>query len=400
VPALDLKEATAKLSAEENQSTFAIGTGGSFYTVRLASNSPVEDNLSHGPARGIGKDPWYYWGVYDGHAGWATSAVLRESLIPYVSTHLNALPESSPLSKTVSAIKQAFTHLDDDIFAYARRAIAPNTSATFSESISALAPAIAGSCAIFSAYEPSTSTLHTACTGDSRAVLGRSKPNSTVHTCEPLSVDQNGFNPDEIKRLTELHPNEPEMINPKNGRLLGWALSRAFGDSRGKWTNAEQTTSFEQFWAQKSIEKNKTPPYFTAEPEVTSTTVGNGDFIILASDGLWDHITSEDAVECVSRWAAAVKQGKIDPSGPTKLPRSKFERRPAFEREDEDSRFITWRATPEHFVVEDSNAATHLVKNAFGGSRRALFCGVIGTYSPISRYVRDDVTVQVVFFGD
>ena len=45
-------------------------------------------------------------------------------------------------------------------------------------------------------------------------------------------------------------------------------------------------------------------------------------------------------------------------------------------------------------------SATHLVKNAFGGSRRGLFCGVMSTYPPISRYVRDDITVQVVFFGD
>lgn len=403
VPPLNLETATAKLAAEQYSQRFTEGRGGSFFTVRLGSNSPVEDNLSHGSAAGVGDTPWRYFGVYDGHAGWATSSVLATSLIPYVSAHLTSLPPSAPSSSIATAIKHAFTHLDDDIFSFARRAIAPTTSSSFSASISALAPAIAGSCALLSAYDPRTSTLYTACTGDSRAVLGRHHPTpSTIkHACEPLSIDQNGHNPAEHARLTALHPNEPDMIDPKTGRLLGWALSRAFGDSRGKWTNGEQQVSFEKFWAQKPIVKNRTPPYFTAEPEVTSTVVHGGDFVILASDGLWDHISSEDAVECVSRWVAAVRDGRINPRAESRLPtKVKYESSPKFEREDEDGRFISWRATPEHFVVEDSNAATHLVKNAFGGSRRSLFCGVISTYPPISRYVRDDVTVQVIFFGD
>lgn len=263
-----------------------------------------------------------------------------------------------------------------------------------------MAPAIAGSCAIFTSYNPSTSQLYTACTGDSRAVLGRFSPSANTYSSEPLSLDQTGFNDLEVSRLTAAHPGEPDILNPKTGRLLGFALTRAFGDSRGKWTNAEQTEAHTRFWAAKPIEKNATPPYFTAEPEVTVTSVADGDFVILASDGLWDHISSEDAVACVSQWAAAVRAGRIDPAGPQKaLPRAELEE-PVFERYGGDSRWIEWRATPKDFVVEDNNAATHLVKNAFGGARRGLFCAVMNMYPPMSRYVRDDITVQVVFFGN
>lgn len=49
--------------------------------------------------------------------------------------------------------------------------------------------------------------------------------------------------------------------------------------------------------------------------------------------------------------------------------------------------------------MEDENAATHLVKNAFGGKQRQLFTGVLTVEAPISKTMRDDVTVQVIFFG-
>ena len=41
-------------------------------------------------------------------------------------------------------------------------------------------------------------------------------------------------------------------------------------------------------------------PYVTAEPEVSREALGKGDqFIILASDGVWDVMTSQEAVSYV-----------------------------------------------------------------------------------------------------
>jgi pyruvate dehydrogenase phosphatase len=58
-----------------------------------------------------------------------------------------------------------------------------------------------------------------------------------------------------------------------------------------------------------------------------------------------------------------------------------------------------WQVTPEDFVYEEMNVATHLAQNALGGKRRKLFCGAVGTEGPTSRNARDDTTVQVIFFG-
>ena len=92
-------------------------------------------------------------------------------------------------------------------------------------------------------YEHKGSTLKVACTGDSRAILGRQNA-AGIWEAMVLSVDQTGHNKDEVARLRSEHPNEPDMI--KDGRLLGLAVTRAFGDGIWKvgsyWITAESIT--------------------------------------------------------------------------------------------------------------------------------------------------------------
>jgi len=52
------------------------------------------------------------------------------------------------------------------------------------------------------------------------------------------------------------------------------------------------------------------------------------------------------------------------------------------------------------FVVEDKNAATHLVRNALGGKDKEMVCALLTLPSPYSRRYRDDLTVEVIFFGE
>ena len=46
-------------------------------------------------------------------------------------------------------------------------------------------------------------------------------------------IQQTGYNQAEVARLQGAHPDEPNMI--KDGRILGMAVTRAFGDARWKW---------------------------------------------------------------------------------------------------------------------------------------------------------------------
>ena len=335
-------------------------------------------------------------------SGWATSTHLRKTLVPTVSAALSALPADSTSPAITASISTAFQDLDAAILTAAEHAVRTTPSVT-SAAVCALAPAIAGSCALLAMYDPTRSHLRVACVGDSRAVLGRYSSASGTYTATPLSADQTGFNALEVERIARAHPGERDLIDPASGRLLGIAITRAFGDSRWKWPEGLVRESQERFWGYAPRPGAVAPPYMSAEPVVAETAVEGvggerGDFVVLASDGLWDHISSEDAVECVGRWVEARRRGK------GKVADDPLRTDGRVDAHDDgftldQGKYVEWRATPEHFVIEDENAATHLVKNAFGGSRRGLFCAVMSAYPPISRNVRDDVTVQVVFFG-
>ncbi|KAJ3495930.1 hypothetical protein NLG97_g3037 [Lecanicillium saksenae] len=367
------------------------GAQGRIDTVRFESNSPTEDEWAVGVGAGVGGSKTIFAGVYDGHAGWACSAVLRQKLIAYVSAGLSPLASDATGDAVDAAIKKAFVRLDDQIMTAGRNSITDSTAPLTPEAVSALAPAIAGSCALMTIYDTKTSTLRTAVTGDSRAVIGSWSSSNKAYTAEALSKDQTGFNEDEVKRLDEAHPGEKEAIlDPKSGRLMGLAVTRAFGDHR--WKYPQELVNFIQhrFAGYGPRKPNTSPPYLTASPEVTTRKVQGEDFVIMASDGLWDVISNDDAVACVSQWLKEKKK-----SGPKHVIGAKSNW-----NYDEEG-WASYKATPEYFAIEDmDNAAVCLLKNALGGTRRDVVQGLATSTTPLSRNVRDDITIQVIFFKD
>lgn len=271
--------------------------------------------------------------------------------------------------------------------------IAVETATDFytAEALSALAPAIAGSCALLAMYDMQTSTLRTAVTGDSRAVLGSWSTATNDYVADVVSKDQTGFNQDEVQRISQLHPGEKEKIlDPESGRLMGLAITRAFGDHRWKFSNDFVKTIENGFAGFSPAPQSKTPPYVTARPELTTRQVQRDDFVIMASDGLWDVMSSEDAVACVSQWCKERNKSSPKPATSTKG-----------NWKIDKSGHVSYKATAEHFTFEDKeNAAVCLLRNALGGSRRNLVLGALTSTTPLSRYFRDDITIQVIFFND
>ncbi|KAK0388892.1 hypothetical protein NLU13_2469 [Sarocladium strictum] len=295
-------------------------------------------------------------------------------------------------------MQAAFEALDDRVTDQAQKAVEVATVGN-PEALAAVAPAIAGSCAVLAIYDPSSSKLRTAITGDSRAVLGSWSAtadqggNKGKFIAEQLTIDQTGFNAAEVARLQAQHPGEgPDMLSPTSGRLFGLAVTRAFGDHRIKWPYALIQAAQAKLWSWSPRPKaDRSPPYLTARPEVTTRRVQPAtDFVILASDGLWDVMSSADAVSCVERWLAARRAGKAEAEAGVATEGTFAVDKDGYGR---------YRSTPKDFAIEDlDNAAVCLAKNAFGGRRRDMFRGIMTAYSPLSRYVRDDVTIQVIFF--
>ncbi|KAG9653178.1 protein serine/threonine phosphatase 2C, partial [Aureobasidium melanogenum] len=246
---LTAEQATQKLRT--NQESYLVGRGSGvvrYDVVQIPSNDPIEDDhaekIIHVPESVSGQaegSDWMFWGVFDGHAGWTTSAKLRQTLISYVARELNttytaATANSSlkppPPDAVDAAIKKGFTLLDHEITHESVKKV--QTAKSRSLAAELLAPALSGSCALLSFYDSRTKELRVACTGDSRAVLGR-RGASGKWTATALSVDQTGGTDSENARLRKEHPNEPYVTH--NGRILGGLVpSRAFGDAVYKWS--------------------------------------------------------------------------------------------------------------------------------------------------------------------
>ncbi|KAF2180406.1 protein serine/threonine phosphatase 2C [Zopfia rhizophila CBS 207.26] len=380
--------------------------------VRFGGNYPCEDFYALGTSPGPGAQKWSFWGVFDGHAGWSTSSMLQMKLIPYVSRALSTLQESSSPFAIANSIAEAFTRLDSEIMTTAKQMASWHPPAS-AGAIAALAPALSGSCALLACFDPNSSKLRVACTGDSRAVLGRWDPVKKKYIAKPLSVDQTGYNQSEIDRLTKEHPDEPDMIDPSSGRLLGFEITRAFGDHRLKWDNELIKQIQYKFWGTAPRPNSKTPPYATAEPVITETEIARGDdagsgeakadFMILASDGLWNLMSSEHAVELVHLWLEARERGNGKVTNDPQRPRIPIPGRqdiiePGVEYDVEGKKETTWKAESKYDLIDDDNAAICLLKNAWGGSRLGLVLGIWAMNGPRRRMAVDDTTILVVFF--
>jgi pyruvate dehydrogenase phosphatase len=418
-------QATRKLRKLEQSFSVNRGQGVTRYDlVQLPSNDPIEDDhaekIVEVPSRSVGPDggksDWMFWGVFDGHSGWTTSATLRESLISYVATELNdtykAASDNIPAPEAIErAIKTGFTRLDNDIVHKSVEKVFKASSKTVAAEL--LQPALSGSCALLSFYDSKSKLLRVACTGDSRAILGR-RSGSGKWTATALSEDQTGSNPNEADRMRKEHPGEEHVV--RNGRVLGGLEpTRAFGDAVYKWSRDVAYKLRENFFGRSPSPLLKSPPYVTAEPVVTTTKIEpeNGDFLVLATDGLWEMLTNEEVVGLVGQWIESqaagssssqfeaawskifgsankplpVEQAKSDGPGGQKTP----------------IRVQQWGINPDakdRFVVKDKNVATHLVRNALGGSNNEQVCGLLTLPAPFARRYRDDLTVQVIFFGN
>ena len=336
------------------------------------------------------------------------SFVTRELNLAYnLSTPAAKFPPPEAID---AAIKKGFVRLDNEICHESVQKASQMKSKR--NAVELLAPAFSGSCALLSFYDSRTDMLRVACAGDSRAVLGRRGANGKW-TATPLSEDQTGGTPSEDSRLRQEHPGE-EHVTYK-GRILGQLEpSRAFGDAVYKWSRETAMHVKASFFGKTPSTLLKTPPYVTAEPVITTTKIepSNGDFLVLATDGLWECLANEEVVGLVGQWLDHQDGTEVNSgisswfsSSKSNLPVENHAPDGKHGNGDDGQRAPIrqeqWQVEggDKRFVVEDKNAATHLIRNALGGKNSDMVCALLSLPSPYSRRYRDDLTVQVIFFG-
>ena len=163
-------------------------------------------------------------------------------------------------------------------------------------------------------------------------------------------------------------------------------MSRPFGDAVYKWSHEIQERLHEEFLGDRVRENVKTPLYFTDQLEITTTEVQPGDFVVFATDGLWDCLTNEEVVGLVGIWLRGQKSScgvsSAEKTGNEKV--WEREELPVKLEEDKSVMYRWWRAK-KRFIDVASNVAVHLVRNALGGADRDLTSALFYMEPPRSR---------------
>ncbi|CCA67764.1 related to Type 2C Protein Phosphatase [Serendipita indica DSM 11827] len=377
------------------ESVLLPGTGVWRYDInQVESNSPTEDDHAEAVVRSPAGTDWHFWTVIDGHVGWETSMALSQRLIPCVSGALTGLYRRNPSpsgTEVDAAIRDAFLALDDEFVNKPIEIIRKNDLR--GEAAKLLSQALAGAVALLAFYNPASSEVKIALTGDLRAVRGRRGANGQWETTV-LTVEQDGDNEEEAARIRKEHPNEPDVV--KGGRVLGWQPTRMFGDASLKWSLETQDMIRRKFLGSRPRDVIKTPPYVSAEPVITTTDIQPGDFLVLGCDGIWESLTSEEAVKLVGTWldgkhtqqeGPKTKKGSwlggwfgTKTGGPVRPD-------PSPQNKEKTVRYEQWQI-PKQFVNVDSNAATHLIRNCLGGADTNTMQAVLTRTGSLARRLR------------
>lgn len=411
-----------------------------FESNQLASNSPIEDRRS---AATCLQTAGMMFGVFDGHAGAACAQAVSERLLHYIAVSL--LPRQSleeielavEAMKPVQPILQWHRHPNDveyqeitsqyfeNLRVYWQHLLDLDAEPGFSLeeamicafkrldsdiSLEVQAPQeneLMRNIALQVAFSGATACvahidgvhLHVANTGDCRAVLGVREEDGTWSTL-PLTRDHNAYDEFEIRRLKREHPRSEEKTLFVNDRLLGILMpSRAFGDVQLKWSKELQHSVLENSCDVEALNiyqyvppNYHTPPYLTAEPEVTYHKLRSKDkFLVIASDGLWEMLSNEKVVQLVAGHLTELNMQK-PPLTFKKPVNLGYMHNLLLQRKSKGLASL------------DQNIATHLIRHAIGSNEYGevdpeKLAAMLTLPEDLARMYRDDITVTVVYFN-
>ncbi len=257
------------------------------------ANDPIEDRHVFTDLTGMGLEGLVA-AVFDGHGGWQVSEFAKTRITGSLGKSLRdigSLHETEGYDPLVYALINTFLQLDRDFLYHIRD--------TFSLGFGTAANT--GSCALVAFIRKGS--LYVANAGDCRAVLAR-KSDDESGTLESvaLSRDHNAREELEQKILMALHPLEHDVVKCRRpsacyvkGKLQP---TRSLGDAYLKYS---EFNGHPDRRAGRYISPPYTPPYITAEPEVARHDLESRDqFLLMASDGLWDYLSNDEAVEVAS----------------------------------------------------------------------------------------------------
>ncbi|XP_055828601.1 protein phosphatase 2C 16 isoform X2 [Solanum dulcamara] len=235
----------------------------------------IGDRVIDGLSQSLSHLTSHFYGVYDGHGGSQVADYCRKrvhlALVEELKFPKHDLVDGSARDTRQVQWEEVFTNcflkVDDEVGGKVNIDLCDDNLITSSCNSEPIAPETVGSTAVVAVI--CSSHIIVANCGDSRAVLYRGKE------AVALSVDHKPSREDEYAR-----------IEASGGKVIQWNGHRVFG----------------VLAMSRSIGDRYLKPWIIPEPEVMFVPRAREDeCLVLASDGLWDVVTNEEACEVARR---------------------------------------------------------------------------------------------------
>ncbi|XP_015893279.2 probable protein phosphatase 2C 60 [Ziziphus jujuba] len=220
-------------------------------------------------------------GVYDGHGGPETSRFINDHLFQHLKRFT-----SEQQSMSADVIRKAFQATEEGFLSVVTRQwpMKPQIAAV-------------GSCCLVGVV--CGGFLYIANLGDSRAVLGRAVKATGEVLAIQLSSEHNACIESVRQELHSLHPDDSNIVVLKHNvwRVKGLIqVSRSIGDVYLKKAEFNREPLYVKF----RLREPFTRPILSSEPSISVHQLQPHDqFVIFASDGLWEHLSNQEAVDLV-----------------------------------------------------------------------------------------------------
>ncbi|KAF0902139.1 hypothetical protein E2562_014392 [Oryza meyeriana var. granulata] len=257
---------------------------GEFSMAVVQANNLLEDQcqIESGPLSFLDSGPYgTFVGVYDGHGGPETACYINDHLFHNLKRFA-----SEQNSMSADVLKKAYEATEDGFFSVVTKQwpVKPQIAAV-------------GSCCLVGVI--CGGILYVANVGDSRVVLGRHVKATGEVLAVQLSAEHNVSIESVRKELQSMHPEDRQIVVLKHNvwRVKGLIqVCRSIGDAYLKKSEFNREPLYTKFRLREPFHK----PILSSEPSISVQPLQPHDqFLIFASDGLWEHLTNQEAVDIV-----------------------------------------------------------------------------------------------------
>ncbi|KAK3227702.1 hypothetical protein Dsin_007564 [Dipteronia sinensis] len=260
---------------------------GEFSMAVIQANGVLEDQsqLESGSLSSSNSGPHgTFVGIYDGHGGPEASRYIVNNLFRNLKKFAT---EHHEISENV--IRKAFSRTENDFLSVVKK-----------QWLGKPEMASVGSCCLVGLI--CNGLLYIANVGDSRVVLGRADRARREVSAIQVSMEHNANIESVRDELRSLHPRDSQIVVLKHNvwRVKGIIqVSRSIGDAYLKRAEFNREPLNSKFRVPEPFFK----PILSADPSILVHKLYPEDqFLIFASDGLWEHLSNEEAVEIVQTY--------------------------------------------------------------------------------------------------